>query len=100
MPQIIKRLDVKLVSTQREGQHAIIDIAGLGSKVQTVKGSCPPGETIVGGGWSANNGDTHYSGRPAINPNEWWISATYDGDGVLGVMAECLKAELSLKGGQ
>ncbi|HEU4822554.1 MAG TPA: hypothetical protein VFS97_03950 [Nitrososphaeraceae archaeon] len=56
MPEIIKRIDVKLVLTQRPGQRAEIDINNpLAQKTSMVRASCVPGESLVGGGMMFRN---------------------------------------------
>jgi hypothetical protein len=102
MPEIIKRIDVKLVLMQRPGQRAEVDVTGTGidSKTSTIKASCAPGESLVGGGMmSRNMGELnafHKSGVPA-EPNSWVIISSFDEDGSVSALAECLKVQLSLR---
>jgi hypothetical protein len=102
MPEIIKRIDVKLVLTQRPGQRAEVDVTGTGidSKTSMIKASCAPGESLVGGGMmSRNMGELnafHKSGEPA-EPNSWVIISNFDEDGSVSALAECLKVQLSLR---
>ena len=47
MPEIIKRIDVKLVLTERPSKTVIVDHGGLGRDPITTKATCAPGETAV-----------------------------------------------------
>jgi hypothetical protein len=103
MPQIIDRIDVKLVLTERPGQTAAVDVTGTGidSKTATVTAKCPVGETIVSGGMIKSiNGELGVSQKSGRQDNSWVIISTFDGDGRVSALAECLKVQLSLKGAQ
>jgi len=114
MPEIIKRIDVKLVLTQRPGQIGLVKpstpIFAEGRAVEA-KARCQPGETTVSVGFGAQGGDgrVYYvkrdnpndrnSDRPAIksDTNAWTIRSYHDGEGELRTYAECLKVQLSLR---
>jgi hypothetical protein len=103
MPEIIKRIDVKLVPTVRPGQRAQVDVSGTGidEETATVTAKCAPGETIVSGGMSISpNGKVSYSAQNGQQDNSWVIISTFDGDGSVSALAECLTAKLTLKGVQ
>jgi hypothetical protein len=108
MPEIIKRIDVKLVLTQRPGQIGIAKVVPLiGQQGHAiVKAGCLPGETAVSAGFFVGGksnvvmADTsvYQVRRDNPNSNVWDIRSTFDsGGGTLKSYAECLKVELSLK---
>lgn len=101
MPQIIKRIDVKLVLTERPSKTVIVDHEGLGRDPITTKATCAPGETAVAAEYLSSVGDVWSIQRGEYgNPSEWSILAWADSNGGVRVTAMCLTAELSLKGAQ
>jgi hypothetical protein len=107
MPEIIKRIDVKLILTQRPGQTMDRQASGLLAPGGAAwgKASCQPGETAVSAGFTHQLKD-HMSQsifslmRDDPNSNAWDITTSLDGTGKLRTYAECLKVQLSLKGAQ
>ncbi len=101
MPQIIKRIDVKLVLTERPSKTVIVDHEGLYRDPITTKATCAPGETAVAAEYLSSVGDVWSIQRGEYgNPSEWSILAWADSNGGVRVSAMCLTAELSLKGAQ
>lgn len=104
MPQIIDRIDVKLVLTQRPGQISDRQ-AGLFAAGGAAwgKATCQPGETAVSAGFthelrSGTEQSIFTMRRNDPNANAWDITTSLDGTGKLRTYAECLKVQLSLKG--
>jgi hypothetical protein len=107
MPEIIKRLDVKLILTQRPGQTMDRQVSGLLASGGAAwgKASCQPGETAVSAGFTHQlSGGTEQSiftlMRNDPNSNAWDITTSLDGSGKIRTYAECLKVVLSLKDAQ
>jgi hypothetical protein len=107
MPEIIKRIDVKLVLTQRPGQIGLVKstLDPTGNALEA-KARCQPGETAVSAGfYAASSGTVYYVKRDNPNerdvrytdPNAWTMRSWHDGDGRLSTYVECLKVQLSLR---
>jgi hypothetical protein len=103
MPEIIKRIDVKLVLTQRPGQTGEMKAGFLsGRGAAWGKAGCPPGETAVSAGFTHRlNSGTEQSifnlRKDDPNSNAFDITTSLDGSGTLFTYAECLKVQLSLR---
>jgi hypothetical protein len=109
MPQIIKRIDVKLVLTQRPGGTGEVKPGNnpltAGTAVAGGKAGCPPGETAVSAGFDYSLGggtdQSIWKFSRIPNSNTWdLLTRIDDGYGKFFTYAECLKVELSLKGAQ
>jgi hypothetical protein len=102
MPEIIKRIDVKLILTQRPGKIVSVEVGDLMSRgVADGQASCPPGETAVSAGIDHNlvrSNPYIWTVKRIPNSNTWDFSTIFEGDGgKLRTYVECLKVELSLK---
>jgi hypothetical protein len=98
--KVLPYLDVNIVTVERPGPTHKVDVTGIIGKTVVASASCPPQESLVGGGLALLNVDvlhsSHQNPRPDV-PNTWSVIASFDRDGQVTTSAECLKAELALK---
>jgi hypothetical protein len=99
MPEIIKRIDVKLVLTQRPGQIGLVKESV--STWVNLRVPCQPGETAVSAGFNGELGlptwDVFRMWRVDPNSNVWNMALLFEDGGTVKTYAECLKVELSVR---